>query len=261
MKIIVCIKQVPATSNVEVDETTGVLKRDGTACKVNPYDLYALEAALCLREETGGTVDVISMGPPQAKAALLEALHIGADKGCLLSDRRFAGADVLATARTLAAGIRAMGPYDLIFCGKQTTDGDTAQVGPEVAEYLGIEHASYVQKLRWEPGAAIVEMNTGEAVLVQRMPSPCLLTIEKGMNTPRLPSYVRSRAVREDQITVLSLDDFQERDAQNYGLAGSPTQVERIFAPEKQADRQMMEGSAEDVAARAFEILVMNKFL
>lgn len=261
MHILVCIKQVPATNEIEVDEATGVLKRDGASGKVNPYDLYALEMALRLREVAGGCVEALCMGPPQAEEALLEALHMGADSACLLSDRRFAGADVLATARTLAAGVRKQGGFDLILCGKQTTDGDTAQVGPELAEFLGIEHASYVQKLRLDGEAAIAEVNTGDGVLVQRIPFPCLLTIEKDANTPRLPSYLRSLQVKAEQITRLFLEDLTEREERLYGLSGSPTQVERIFPPEKQSGRELIRGSAEELADRAFDILMRKKFL
>ena len=134
MNILVCIKQVPASSKVEVDPQTGVLKRAGVESKMNPYDLYALETALRLREEHGGSVTVLSMGPPQAQAVIREAFAMGADAGVLLSDRRFGGADVLATSYTLAQGVRRAGRFDLLICGKQTTDGDTAQVGPEIAE-------------------------------------------------------------------------------------------------------------------------------
>ena len=142
MEILVCIKQVPGTSAVEVDPVTGVLRRDGVESKLNPYDLYALELAFQLRQKYGGRVRTITMGPPQAKAAVLEALYMGADGGAVISDRRFAGADVLATSYTLAQGLRSLAPFDLILCGKQTTDGDTAQVGPEIAEHLDLPHAT-----------------------------------------------------------------------------------------------------------------------
>ncbi|MDZ5010546.1 electron transfer flavoprotein subunit beta, partial [Clostridium perfringens] len=132
--------QVPGTSKVEVDEKTGVLKRDGIDTKMNPYDLYALETAFNIKEQKGGEVNVISMGPPQAMEVIREAFSMGADNGILISDRKFAGADVLATAYTISQGIRKSGEFDLIICGKQTTDGDTAQVGPEIAEYLDIPH-------------------------------------------------------------------------------------------------------------------------
>ena len=144
MKILVCVKQVPGTNKVEVDPVTGVLKRSGVPSKINPYDLYAIETALSLAERYGGTVDSITMGPPQAKAVILEAVCMGAQGGTVLTDRKFAGADVLATAYTLSQGIRGCGDFDLIVCGKQTTDGDTAQVGAEVAEYLGIPNVSNV---------------------------------------------------------------------------------------------------------------------
>ena len=261
MDILVCIKQVPATSEVEVDETTGVLKRDGAAGKVNPYDLYALELAFALKEEYGGRVDVLTMGPNQAQAALLEAMHMGADSAALLSDRRFAGADVVATSRTLAAGVRKMGRYDLILCGKQTTDGDTAQVGPEMAEYLGIPHACYVTHAQVKGNEVTVQVNLGEAVQTQAMPMPCLLTVEKDVNTPRLPSYRRSLHVDESHISVYNLDDFDDRDESHYGLSGSPTQVERIFPPPKNTARQMVRGNAQTVANAAYAILADGKYI
>ncbi|MCJ7688761.1 MAG: electron transfer flavoprotein subunit beta/FixA family protein, partial [Clostridiaceae bacterium] len=147
MEILVCIKQVPGTSNVEVDPVTGVLKRDGIDSKMNPFDLFALETALKIKEQEGGVIKVITMGPPQAKDVIREAYMMGADEGALVSDRKFAGADVLATSYTLSQGVKKMGGFDLILCGKQTTDGDTAQVGPEMAEYLGIPHIANVLKI------------------------------------------------------------------------------------------------------------------
>ena len=147
MDILVCIKQVPASNKVEVDPVTGVLLRNGADSKMNPYDLYALETALKIREEVGGTISVISMGPPQAMTVIREAFAMGVDRGALLSDRRFGGADVLATSYTIAQGIKKMGDFDLILCGKQTTDGDTAQVGSEVSEWLNIPSVSNVKKM------------------------------------------------------------------------------------------------------------------
>ena len=147
MKIIVCIKQVPGSSEVQIDPVTGNLIRDGKNAKMNPYDLFNLETALRIREEKGGTIKAITMGPPQAKAVLNEALWMGADDAMLLTDRKFGGADVVATSYTLSQGIRRLGEFDLIICGKQTTDGDTAQVGPEIAECLGIPHVAYVDRI------------------------------------------------------------------------------------------------------------------
>ena len=261
MKILVCIKQVPATNEVEMDEKTGVLKRDQASAKINPYDLYALELAFTLREEHGGEITAITMGPPQAKSALQEALQMGADRGVLICDRRFAGADVVATSRTLAEGIRKNGLFDLILCGKQTTDGDTGQVGPELAEFLDISHASYVQSVSADSSGVIVEVNLGETFVIQKMSYPCLLTVEKDINTPRLPSWRRTLAIRDDAIAVYSLDDFKNQNEKLYGLSGSPTQVERIFPPEKNTKREMIRGSAEETAGKMFSILSEGKNL
>ncbi|WP_281532816.1 electron transfer flavoprotein subunit beta/FixA family protein, partial [Anaerocolumna aminovalerica] len=148
MNILVCIKQVPETNKVEVDPVTGVLKRNGVSSKMNPYDLYAIETALRIREEKGGTITVVTMGPNQAISIIREAFSMGADKGAIISDRKFGGADVLATSYTISQGIKKLGQFDLILCGKQTTDGDTAQVGPEVAELLQIPSVSNVCKIK-----------------------------------------------------------------------------------------------------------------
>ena len=157
MRILVCVKQVPATAHVTVDEKTGVLQREGVESKLNPYDLFALETALRLREEAGGTVTAITMGPPQAQAAIRETFWMGADEGYVLADRRLAGADVLATSYALSQGIAAIGAFDVILCGKQTTDGDTAQVGPALAEHLGLPHAAWVSRLERAEGGLIAD--------------------------------------------------------------------------------------------------------
>ncbi|MDV3428197.1 MAG: electron transfer flavoprotein subunit beta/FixA family protein, partial [Bacillota bacterium] len=190
MDILVCIKQVPGTSKVEVDPVTGVLKRDGIDSKMNPYDLFALETAFRIRAEKGGTIKVISMGPPQAADVIKEAYMMGADEGTLLSDRKFAGADVLATSYTISQGIRKMGHVDLILCGKQTTDGDTAQVGPEMAEYLGMPHIANVLSIEEvKDKSIVVKMDMPNTVEIADVKFPCLLTVEKDIYQPRLPSY------------------------------------------------------------------------
>ena len=145
MRIIVCIKQVPDTTEVAIDEEKGVLRREGVDSRMNPYDLYALETALRIKEQIGAEVIVLSMGPKQAEDVIKQAYYMGADSGYLLSDRKFAGADTLATAYTLALGVKKIGDFDLIITGMQTTDGDTAQVGPAVAEFLNLPHISYVK--------------------------------------------------------------------------------------------------------------------
>lgn len=261
LRILTCVKQVPATNSVEVDEETGVLKRESAAAKLNPYDLYALELAFTLREKHGGAADVLTMGPPSAKSALFEALCMGADAACLLSDNRFAGADVLATSRALAEAVRLMGEYDVIVCGKQTTDGDTAQVGPALAELLGIQHASYVHSISVEEGMARTAAGFGDGELEQLLPLPCLVTVEKDANTPRLPSYRRSKTVSIEDIKTLTLDDFKNADESAYGLAGSPTQVERIFPPESGAEHEVLRGDAGFLAKRAAGILRSGKYL
>ena len=207
MNIIVCIKQVPGTAQVEIDEKTGVLKRDGVASKMNPFDLFAIESAMRLKEKYGGRVTALTMGPPQAEKVLREAFMMGVDDAVLLSDRRFGGADVLATSYTISQGIRKIGSYDLILCGKQTTDGDTAQVGAELAEFLGIPHLANVTKLMElvEGKKLDVEAEIPLHVVDVRMSLPCLLTVEKGIFEPRLPSFRRKLATADQKITCLTL--------------------------------------------------------
>lgn len=262
MKILVCVKQVPGTTAVEVDEKTGVLKRDGVESKMNPYDLYAIEEALRLRERYGGEVDVLTMGPRQAEAVLREAVYMGADRAFLISDRRFGGADVVATSYTLSQGIKKAGNYDLILCGKQTTDGDTAQVGPETAEFLGMEHISNVQEIQDVlDGTIRVRENQEDSSRILSLPLPCLLTVEKDANTPRLPSFKRKLEKEDMEITVMSLEDLQDREPRHYGLSGSPTQVERIFPPEKNASREMFRGDGDTLGRTLFHMLREKKFV
>lgn len=262
MEILVCIKQVPGTSKVEVDEKTGVLKRDGIDSKMNPYDLYALETALKIKEEVGGKVTVISMGPPQAKSVIKEAYMMGADEGVLLSDRKFAGADVLATSYTISQGIKKSGNFDLILCGKQTTDGDTAQVGPEMAEYLNIPHVANVRKLiEVKEKSVVIEMDMPNTLEIADVKFPCLLTVEKDIFEPRLPSYKKKIETKDREIRVYGLNDFEDKNENMYGLNGSPTQVERIFPPAVNSDKEMWNGSNEELANKVFGKLKEMKFL
>ena len=260
MDIFVCVKQVPSTNKVQVDERTGVLVRDGVASKTNPYDLHALEAALRLRDSLpgGGRVVVGAMGPPQAEAVIREAYCMGADEGYLFSDRQLARAVVLATSYTLSQAIRAIGDFDIIFCGKQTTDGDTAQVGPAIAEHMGIPHAAWVSALALADGGVVVEQQLQETVETVWLPFPCLITVEQGIYTPRLPSLKRARQVRDRAVARLTLDDFLDKEEKHYGLAGSPTQVERIFPPPGDAERILWTGDG--CAERLHEQLLKWKF-
>lgn len=263
MRIIVCCKQVPGTNKVEVDEKTGVLKRAGVAAKLNPYDLFALETAFTLAEKNGGSVKTLSMGPPQAKEALTETLWMGADEGALLCDKAFAGADVAATSYALSLGVREIGEFDLILCGKQTTDGDTAQVGPELAERLGIEHATNVVRIDGiDENSITVTIDLDSVLQTQRMAFPCLLTIDKDANTPRLPSYNRKKAIdAEKQICVLTACDLPGADTSKLGLKGSPTQVERIFPPENHVEKQTFTGTGTELANALYGLLREQKFV
>lgn len=251
MNILVCIKQVPGTSKVEVDPVTGVLKRDGIDSKMNPYDLYALETALRIRESKGGTVKVLSMGPPQALSIIKEAFTMGADEGTLLSDRKFGGADVLATSYTIAQGVKEMGDIDLIVCGKQTTDGDTAQVGAEMAEWLNIPHVTNVKRIvELKDKSVTVEMDMPESIETVNIAYPCLITVEKGIFEPRLPSYKKKLETKDKEIKILSLDSFKDKNEKNYGLNGSPTQVERIFPPEVNDQRELWTGNPSELSEK-----------
>ncbi|WP_088186994.1 electron transfer flavoprotein subunit beta/FixA family protein [Desulfosporosinus sp. FKA] len=262
MEILVCIKQVPGTSKIDVDPITGVLKRDGVDSKMNPYDLFALETALRLKEQHGGTIKVISMGPPQAKDVIREAYMMGVDEGALVSDRKFAGADVLATSYTISQGVRQLGSFDLILCGKQTTDGDTAQVGPEMAEYLGIPHiANVLNIIEVNDTSLLVEMDMANTIEVAEINFPCLLTVEKDIFQPRLPSYKRKLSTKDREIKIISFKDFEDQNEHRYGLAGSPTQVERIFPPSANTDRETWTGTPEELRSQIVNKLRQFKFV
>ena len=262
MNIIVCIKQVPGTMQVDIDPETGVLMRDGVSAKMNPYDLYALETALRLKKQLDARVTVITMGPPQAQAVIKEAYMMGADEGYILTDRKFAGSDVLATSYTLAGGIRKIGAYDLIICGRQTTDGDTAQVGPAVAEHLGIPHVTWVKSIQGiDETGIVVEQNMEDCFEVVRLSYPCLVTVEKDIYTPRLPSYLNLCKTKDRPVHMLGLSDLPDTSEKSYGLAGSPTQVERVFQPESNIDRIVWDSGDTDCAQKLYDLLAAEKFI
>lgn len=261
MNIIVCIKQVPGTSNVSINPDTGTLIRDGVSSKMNPYDLNALELGLKLIEENGGSLKVISMGPPASLEVIKEAIYMGGNGGVLLSDRKFGGADVLATSYTLCSGIKTMGDYDLILCGKQTTDGDTAQVGAELAEHLGIPHVSNVTSARVVNSSIEYKSNLDNKIVTAKTTMPCLICTDSDINTPRLPSFRRKSQYQEcnDLIKVISFYDLQDQNENHYGLKGSATQVERIFEPDKRKDKELYSNG--NLAQKTFEILKSKKFV
>ncbi len=260
MKIVVCIKQVPDTAEVRINPETNTLVRDGVPSIINPYDLHALEAGLQIKELTGGTVTALTMGPPQAEDTLREAIAMGVDDAVLLTDRAFAGSDTWATAYTLARAVKKIG-FDIIFCGKQAIDGDTAQVGPEMAEFLDIPHIAYVK--------AIDEVST-ERIRVKRMmeegydivesPIPVLVTVVKEINEPRLPSLKGKMRAKKAEIKRLGFDAL-ETDEHLVGLKGSPTQVKDIFAPEMKKDRKVLKGSPEEIVEQLIGVLKEMKCL
>jgi len=255
MNIIVCIKQVPDTSNVKIDPETNTLIREGVASIINPFDMYAIEEAVRTKEKLGGKVTAITMGPPQAEAALREAISLGVDEGVLVSDRAFAGSDTWATSYTLAAAIRKLGDFDIIFCGKQAADGDTAQVGPGVSIHLDIPQVTYVKKIEEiKDGSARVEHMTEEGYDVIETPLPCLFTVVKEINDPRIPSLKGKMKAKSAEIKALAAADL---DIENscIGLNGSPTQVVKIFTPPPRAGGEMLTGSTNEIVDKLIDIL------
>lgn len=245
MKIIVCIKQVPDTAEVKINPETGTLIREGVPSIINPYDMHAIEAGLQIREKLGGTVTVLTMGPPQADSALRDAISMGVDDALLLSDRAFAGSDTWATSYTLSKAIEKLGA-DIIICGKQAIDGDTAQVGPEVAEFLNIPHISYIRKIEDITQSSIkVQRLMDEGYDVVESTLPVLLTVVKELNEPRFPSLRGKLAAKKAEIKKWGSSDIQA-DEGNIGLKGSPTRVKNIFAPQAKKDRKMLEGTPEE---------------
>ena len=255
MKVIVCIKQVPDTTNVRINPETNTLVREGVQSIINPFDCYALEEGIRIREKHGGTVTVLTMGPPQAAEALREAISLGADEAVLVSDRAFAGADTLATAYTLAASIRKLEGADIILMGRQAIDGDTGQVGPGVAENLGISHITDIRKIEEIAGSRIVVerlLEEGYARLATSL--PVVLTVVKEINEPRLPSLKGKLAAKKKEIPVLKAAEL-EADPERFGLVGSPTQVMKIFTPPKPSGGKKFTGEpAETVGALLAEL-------
>ena len=262
MKIAICIKQVPGTTAVEVDPVTGTLKRDGVESKLNPCDLYALETALRLKEKYNAHLTAVTMGPPQAKSILREAFMMGVDEAVLVSDRKFGGSDVLSTSYTLAQALKSAGPFDLIICGRQTTDGDTAQVGPELAELMGIPHAANVTAVNdLEEKKLRATLLLSGSVMELSMTLPALIAVDESIAEPRLPSYKLKVATADREIKVLSLQDFADRDENHYGQTGSPTRVVRVFPPEHDLRQERWEGSGKENAQRLAGFLEQGKFL
>ena len=250
MKIIVCIKQVPDTKDVKINPDTNTLIREGIPNIINPFDVYAIEEALRLKERFGGNVTVLSLGPPQAMNALKEAVGMGADDAIQLSDRAFAGSDSWATSYTLALAIKKLGEFDVILCGKQAMDGDTRQVGPGIASQLGITQLTYVFKiikLEPESGTITVERLLEEGREIVEAKLPALLTVVKDINQPRSATLVNIRRASKLLIPIWTAADLPGADPSKLGLKGSPTQVIKIFSPPKR------EGVLDLIAADSVE--------
>ena len=255
MNIFVCIKQVPDAKDVRLDPETNTLAREGVQSIINPYDRHALEEAVRLKEKYSGTVTVISMGPPQAEVILREAVSCGADQGILVSDRAFAGADTLATTYTIAMAIKKSGTPDLVLCGKQAIDGDTAQVGPGLAERLNMPYVTCVKKINdFDNDTLLLDrmMDDGYDELEVRLPA--LLTVIKEINTPRLPSLKGKMKAKKIEITTLSAEDIGA-DSTQLGLTGSPTWVVNVFSPEFKGERSMIAGSVDEQVVQLTEKL------
>jgi electron transfer flavoprotein beta subunit len=232
---------------VKINPETNTLIREGVASIINPFDVYALEEGVRLKEKYTGTVNVMSMGPPQVDASLRDAISVGADEAILLSDRAFAGSDTLATAYTLAAGIRKLGQADVILMGRQAIDGDTGQVGPEVAENLGIPHLTDVKKIESvEPdGTIILQRMLEEGYVRVKARLPVVITVVKEINEPRLPSLRGKMNAKKKEIVVWNAKDV-EVEEKRLGLTGSPTQVMKIFTPPRPSGGKIFEGSVQE---------------
>jgi electron transfer flavoprotein beta subunit len=242
VNIVVCIKQVPGTTKVKINPETGTLIREGVEAVINPFDEYAIEEALRIKERVGGTVKVITMGPPQAGEALKSSIAMGADEIFLVCGREFAGADTWATSYSVAKGIESLGKVDLIICGKQAIDGDTAQVGPGVAEMMGIPFVAWVRKIKEITEKSIkVERLMEDGYEVVEMPLPGLITVVKEINVPRLASLKGKMRAKKTEPVMLNAEAIKA-DINKIGMKGSPTQVLRSFTPERKISGEKLSG-------------------
>ena len=249
MKILVCVKQVPDTNEVKIDPVKGTLIRDGVPSILNPDDANALEAALQIKDQNpDATIAVLTMGPPQATYMLRECLAMGADEAYLLSDRAFGGADTCATSTTIAAGIRKVGDVDVIFAGRQAIDSDTAQVGPPLAQSLGLPVVTHVQDTQMGHGKAVVQRQLEDGYEIIEVQTPCLLTAVKELNQPRYMSIGGIVDAYKKEITVWD-HNAVELDPKDCGLNASPTQVFRSFKPPQEGKGEMLSGTIQEMSA------------
>jgi electron transfer flavoprotein beta subunit len=255
MNIIVCIKQVPGTTEIKIDPKTNTLVREGVKSIINPFDCYAVEEGVRLRERYGGKVTVITMGPPQAEEALRETISLGADEAVLLSDRAFAGSDTWATSYVLSRAAAKIANYDLIICGKQTLDGDTAQVGPGVSEMLKIPFIAYVSKVEEIKDKYIrVQRMVEEGYEVIEATLPAVITVVKEINVPRLPSLRGTMKSKSAKIPVWNAAEIGV-EADKAGIPGSPTRVVKIFYPKRTHKSEIFQGTVEEQIEKLVERL------
>lgn len=260
MNIIVCIKQVPETTEVKINPETNTLIREGVPSIVNPFDENAIETALQLKEKHGGKVTVITMGPPQAAEALRSAIAMGVDEIILVSDRAFAGSDTWATSYTLSQTIKTIGSFDLIICGKQAIDGDTAQVGPGIAEWLGIPQVTFAVKIEVAGNSLKVERLLEEVNEIVETSLPAVVTVVKQINEPRMPSLKGMMKAKKVEIKPLTAQDIKA-DPSNIGLDGSPTQVVKVFTPPPKTGGEILSGEINEVVDKLFNKLRERKII
>lgn len=255
MNIVVCIKQVPGTTEIKIDPETNTLVREGVESIINPFDTYALEEGVRLKERCGGKVTAITMGPPQAENALRETISLGADEAILISDRVFAGSDTWATSYVLSRALAKIADYDVIICGKQTLDGDTGQVGSGLSEMLGVPFVAYVSKIdEIKEGYIRVHRMVEEGYEVLEMALPAVITVVKEINVPRLPSLRGSMKAKTAQIPVWTAADIGVEE-DKAGIAGSPTRVVKIFFPKREHKSKMLQGTSEEQVGQLVERL------
>jgi len=256
MNIIVPIKQVPETSNVKMDPETGTMIRDGVESIINPLDLYAIEVGIQLKEEYGGKVTVITMGPPSASKALKEAIAMGCDDGMLITDRKFAGSDTWSTAYVLAEAVKKIGNYDLILAGERATDGDTGQVGPNIAAELNLTLGTYISNVEKVDGDKIVvERLLEEGYEKLELPLPSLLTVVKEISYPRLPTLRGKQRAKKTELPSLTVNDMNF-DESKLGLKGSPTRVVKIETPKVTRGGTIVSAKDDDQLEEAVDKLV-----
>lgn len=259
MNIVVCLKQVPDTTAVKIEPKTGTLIRDGVSSIINPEDKNALEAAIQLKEKNGGNITVLSMGPPQAANALKEALCMGADDAILITDRAFAGADTLATSKALAGALKKL-DYDIIFAGRQAIDGDTAQVGPEIAEHLDIPQVTYVQNVIVEEDGLLINRALEDGYELIKVQSPVLLTAIKELNNPRYMNVKYIFSTANKKIVTWSADDI-DVDKAELGLKGSPTKVKKSMTKETKGAGELIKKPAQEAVSYVFEKLKEKHYI